>query len=46
VKAALRTLGAEIERARTAPAKDAAMALSRALSTSGRALGLHRRRRG
>ena len=39
VKAALRALAAEIERARQAPAKDAAIALSRALSTSARALG-------
>ncbi|MBL8624468.1 MAG: BatD family protein [Myxococcales bacterium] len=39
VKAALRALGAEIERARQAPAKDAAIALSRCLSTTARALG-------
>lgn len=39
VKTALRTLGAEIERARTAPAKDAALALSRALTATGRTLG-------
>lgn len=39
VKTALRALGAEIERARTAPAKDAAVALPRALMAAARALG-------
>jgi tetratricopeptide (TPR) repeat protein len=39
VKAALRALAAEIERARQAPAKDAAIALSRCLSTTARTLG-------
>jgi tetratricopeptide (TPR) repeat protein len=39
VNGALRALAAEIERARQAPAKDAAIALSRCLSTTARTLG-------